>query len=52
MKWNIITWKNGKRKNHFVRTREDVTCFDVAEMFGYKYNGTEGEVLEIIPLED
>lgn len=52
MKWNVITWKNGKGKNHIVKTREDASCFDVAEMFGYKYNGTEGEVLEIVPLED
>lgn len=50
MRWNIITWKNGKRKSHIVSTEESTTCFDVAEYFSYKYNGTEGEVLEIIPL--
>lgn len=52
MKWNVITWKNGKRKNHIVRTREDATCQDVALGFSLKYCSDEGEVLEIVPLED
>lgn len=52
MRWNVITWKNGKRKNHFFKSKEGFTCYDVATAFSLKYNGTEGEVLEIIPLED
>lgn len=54
MRWNVVTIKNGVRKNHFftIRNRTDVNAYDIAAMFSYKYNGTEGEVLEIIPLED
>lgn len=52
MKWNVITWKNGAKKNHFIRFKESVTAHDVAFAFSLKYNGTEGEVLEIIPMEN
>lgn len=51
MKWNVITWKRNKRKNHIVSTKESASCSDVALYFSLKYNGMEGEVLEIVPLD-
>ena len=51
MLWNIITWKNGKRRSHIFKTKKGATCFDVANEFSLRYNGDKGEVLEIIPLD-
>lgn len=52
MKWNIITFKNGERKNHFLKTKQNVSCYDVSIYFSLKYNGAEGEILEIVPIEE
>lgn len=52
MRWNVITWKNGKIKNHYIKTSRKVGYIHIVEIFSSMYNGTEGEVLEIIPLED
>lgn len=50
-RWNVVTLKNGERKNHIGMTKDNVSCYDVALSFDLKYNGEEGQVLEIIPLE-
>lgn len=51
MKWNVITWKNGKRKNHYYTAKDDTTAEEVAFFFSLRYNGSEGEVLEIVPMD-
>ena len=49
--WNIVTFKNGKRKDHHATTNDDATCQDVATWFDMAHNGDEGEILEIVPIE-
>lgn len=51
MKWNVITWKNGERKNHYFTTKKYVSAEQVAIAFSLKYCGDEGEVLEIVPMD-
>lgn len=50
-RWNVVTFKNGERKNHYFRTDVNFTCDDVALHFSLRYNGDEGRVLEIIPID-
>lgn len=50
-KWNVVTFKNGEQKDHYWISIGEATCEDVALWFDLKYNGDEGEVLEIIPIE-
>lgn len=52
IRWNVVTYKNGERKDHFYKTNDNVGSQQVADAFALKYCGEEGEVLEIIPLED
>lgn len=49
--WNIVTFKNGKRKDHHATSNDEATCQDIATWFDLKHNGCEGEILEIIPIE-
>lgn len=50
-KWNIVTFKNGKRKDHYTKSNDEATCQDIATWFDMIHNGDEGEILEIIPIE-
>lgn len=49
--WNIVTFKNGKRKDHHATSNDEATCQDIAMWFDMAHNGDEGEILEIIPIE-
>lgn len=51
IKWNVITWKNGERKNHYYITKDGYTAEQVGISFSLRYNGDEGEVLEIVPMD-
>lgn len=51
MKWNVVTWKNGKIVNHYFKTSKKVGYYHIAEYFSRMYNGREGVVLEIISVE-
>lgn len=39
--WNIVTFKNGKRKDHYATSNDETTCQDVAMWFDMAYNGDE-----------
>lgn len=41
--WNIVTFKNGKRKDHHATSNDEATCQDVATWFDIIHNGDEGD---------